>query len=128
MAPRTSWKGYLKLSLVSVPVKAFTANNTAEAIRLNQLHKGCNSRVKYQKVCPEHGELAATDIVSGYEYVKDQYVVIDPQELSLLRPESDKSVQIDGFISPSAIDPIYYSGKTYYLLPDGAQWRAARGA
>jgi DNA end-binding protein Ku len=62
---RTSWRGFLKLSLVSVPVKAFTANETSGEIHLNQLHKGCNSRVKYQKVCPEHGELASDAIVSG---------------------------------------------------------------
>src|SRR5262249_45389691 len=56
MAPaRTSWKGFLKLSLVSVPVKAFTANDTGAEVHLNQLHKDCNSRIKYQKVCPEHG-------------------------------------------------------------------------
>ncbi len=120
MAPRSSWKGYLKLSLITVPVKAFTANNTTETLRLNQLHKDCHSRVKYQKICPEHGELKQTEIVSGYEYAKDQYVVIVPDELNKLRPEADHAVRIDGFISPEAVDPIYLAGKTYYLLPDGA--------
>lgn len=119
MAPRTSWKGFLKLSLISVPVKAYTANNTSEEIRLNQLHAECNSRVKYKKVCPEHGELKSDEIVSGYEYAKDQYVIIEAEELNKLRPESDKAVRIDGFISPDSIDPIYFAGKTYYLLPDG---------
>ncbi len=119
-APRSSWKGFLKLSLVSVPVKAFTAHNTSEEIRLNQLHKDCHNRVRYQKVCPEHGELKSSDIVSGYEYAKDQYVVIDPQELAKLRPESDRSVAIDGFVKPDEIGDIYLAGKTYYLLPDGA--------
>lgn len=119
MAPRTSWKGFIKLSLVSVPVRAFTAHDTGEEVRLNQLHKECNSRVKYKKVCPEHGELTSADIVSGYEYTKGQYVVIDPQEISKLRKESDKSIQIDGFISPDEIDPMYLAGKTYFLLPDG---------
>jgi len=119
MAPRTSWKGFLKLSLVSVPVKAYTANNTSEEVRLNQLHAECHSRVKYKKVCPEHGELASDQIVSGYEYSKDQYVVIDAQDLAKLRPESDKSVRISGFVPDDAIDPVYMAGKTYYLLPDG---------
>ena len=119
MAPRTSWRGFLKLSLVSVPVRAFTANNTSEEVRLNQLHKDCHSRVKYKKVCPEHGELRSDDIVSGYEYSKDQYVVIDPDEVSKLRAKSDKAVHIDGFIDPSEVDPVYFAGKTYYLLPDG---------
>jgi DNA end-binding protein Ku len=119
MAPRSSWKGFLKLSLVSVPVKAFTANETSEEIHLNQLHADCNNRVRYTKVCPEHGELRSEEIVSGYEYAKDQYVVIDPDELQKLRQESDKAVSIEGFISPDEIDPLYFSGRTYYLLPDG---------
>ncbi|HET8691288.1 MAG TPA: Ku protein, partial [Steroidobacteraceae bacterium] len=119
MAPRTSWKGFLRLSLVSVPVKAYTANNPEEEIRLNQLHQACNGRVRYKKVCETHGELRAEDIVSGYEYAKDQYVVIDDEELQKVRAKSDKSVAIDGFVSPDAIDPVYVAGRTYYLLPDG---------
>ncbi len=119
MAPRTSWKGFLKLSLVSVPVKAYTANNTAEEIRLNQLHKDCNSRVRYKKVCPEHGDLSSDEIVSGYEYAKDHYVVIDPEEITKIRSQSDKTISIDGFIRPSDVDSAYLTGRTYYLLPDG---------
>ena len=119
MAPRTSFKGFVKLSLVSVPVKAFTANNTSEEVRLNQLHQDCNQRVKYKKVCPEHGELATSDIVSGYEYTKGQYVIIETAEIAKIRKESDKSITIDGFIKPENVDPLFYSGKTYYLLPDG---------
>jgi len=119
MAPRTSWKGFLKLSLVSVPVRAFTANNTDEELRLNQLHGECHGRVRYKKVCEAHGELRGEDIVSGYEYAKDQYVVIDDEELAKVRAKSDKSVNIDGFVAPDKIDPIYLAGRTYYLLPDG---------
>lgn len=119
MAPRTSWKGYLKLSLISIPVKAFTAHETGSEVRLNQLHKECNQRVKYQKICPEHGELAQKDIVSGYEFSKDQYVVIDPSEIAKLRPESDKAVKIHGFVPEDSLDPLFHAGKTYYLLPDG---------
>lgn len=119
MAPRTSWKGFLKLSLISIPVKAYTAHETTETIRLNQLHKDCHQRVKYQKVCPEHGELKSADIVSGYEFSKDEYTVIDPQEIAKLRPESDHAVRIHGFVESSQLDPIYHAGKTYYLTPDG---------
>lgn len=117
--PRTSWKGFLRLSLISVPVKAYTAHDTGGEVRLNQLHAGCNARVRYKKVCPEHGELTNEDIVSGYETSKDSYVVIDPDELSKLRPQSDRSVAIEGFVPPEQIDPIYHAGRTYYLLPDG---------
>ena len=120
MAPRTSWKGFLKLSLVSVPVKAFTANNTTEEIRLNQLHADCHNRVRYKKVCPEHGELSADEIVSGYEYAKDSYVIIDTEDLAKLRTTSDKAVHIDGFVSLDEIDASFLAGRTYYLTPDGA--------
>ncbi|MCB9879669.1 MAG: Ku protein [Planctomycetes bacterium] len=116
---RTSWKGFLKLSLVSVPVKAFTANDTGGEVRLNQLHKDCNARVRYQKVCPEHGELKSESIVSGYEHQKDQYVVVDPEDLDKLRTKTDRAVSIDGFIPLDAIDNRYYAGKAHYLLPDG---------
>ena len=127
MAPRTSWKGFVKLSLVSVPVRAFTAHETSEEVHLNQLHKDCHQRIRYKKVCPEHGEVKQSEIVSGYEYAKDQYVVIDPQEVAKLRKEPDRSVTIDGFITSDQIDPIYYAGKSYYLLPDGPGGTKAYG-
>jgi len=116
---RTSWKGFLKLSLVSVPVKAFTANEASAEVHLNQLHKGCNSRIKYQKVCPEHGELNQEQIVSGYEYAKGEYVVVDPEEVDKLRTKADRAVSIDGFVPADSVDARYYAGKTWYLLPDG---------
>lgn len=116
---RTSWKGFLKLSLISVPVKAFTANDTSGEMHLNQLHKGCHSRIKYQKVCPEHGEVKSEQIVSGYEHQKDQYVVVEPEELDKLRTRADRAVNIDGFIPETAIDGMYYAGKAHYLVPDG---------
>ena len=120
MAPRSSWRAFLKLSLVSVPVRGFTAANSGGDIRLNQLHKDCNTRVKYQKVCPEHGELASDQIVKGYEHSKGEYVIIDDDELDKLRTENDHSINIEGFIPPDAVDPVYHAGRTYYLLPDGA--------
>ncbi|MEO6597724.1 MAG: Ku protein [Planctomycetota bacterium] len=116
---RTSWKGFLKLSLISVPVKAFTANDSSGEVHLNQLHKDCNSRVKYQKVCPEHGELKSDAIVSGYEHQKDHYVVVDPDDIDKLRTKTDRAVSIDGFIAKDAVDGLYFAGKAHYLLPDG---------
>jgi len=120
MPPRSSWKGFLRLSLVSVPVKAYTASATGSEVRLNQLHQNCHNRIRYKKFCPEHGEVQGEEIVSGYEYSKGQYVVIDPEELNKLRPQSDKSVNIHGFVAPEKVDALYYAGKTYYLVPDGA--------
>lgn len=120
MAPRASWKGFLNLSLVSVPVKAYSAANSASQISLNQLHSACNSRVRQKLVCPTCGDLDRDEIVKGYEYAKDQYVVIDLDELEKLRAEDEgKAIKIDAFVDPAAIDPIQYSESSYYLLPDG---------
>jgi DNA end-binding protein Ku len=117
MSARHSWKGFLQLSLVAIPVKAYPATATSTDIHLHQLHAGCNSRIRYQKICKIHGEVQ--DIVSAYEYAKDRYVVIDPEELDKLRSEADKAIHIDAFIKPGSLDPLYASGKSYYLVPDG---------
>ena len=121
MAPRSTWKGYLKLSLVSVPLKAYSASSgsSGPSISLNQLHDKCHSRIQYRKFCPIHGEVPKEEIVSGYEYAKGQYAVVDPEEVEKLRTESDKSITIDAFVPADAIDPVYHSGTTYYLIPDG---------
>jgi DNA end-binding protein Ku len=119
MASRSVWKGFIRFSLVSVPVKAYTATASGGGISLNQLHKECSSRVNYKKTCPIHGELKSDDIVSGYEYADGQYVVINPDELEKVRTPKDRAIDISAFIKPEAIDPAYYSGKTYYLVPDG---------
>src|SRR5947209_10118203 len=120
MAARSSWKGFLKLNLVTVPVKAYTATSSGGGdIHLNQLHSVCHSRIQYKKTCPIHGEIPKEEIVSGYEYTKGQYVVIDTDELNKLRTEDDKAISIATFVGPTAIDPVYYTGKTYYLVPDG---------
>lgn len=120
MPPRLSWKAHLRLSLVSVPVQAFNAADPGKCeIHLHQLHAACHSRIRYQKVCPIHGQVKNNEIVSGYEYAKDQYVVIDPDELDKLRTESDKAIALETFIGPETIDPLYLDGRMYYLLPDG---------
>jgi len=120
MPARSSWKGFLKLSLVSVPVKAYTATASGGGeVRLNQLHAECHSRINYKKTCPIHGEVSNDQIVSGYEYSKGQYVVVDPEDIEKLRSEDEKAINIDAFVPPDALDPTYFSGKSYYLIPDG---------
>jgi DNA end-binding protein Ku len=119
MAAHASWKGFLKLSLVSVPVKAYTAAASGNDINLHQLHAKTNTRIQYKKFAPEVGEVSSEEIVKGYEYAKGQYVIIDEEELDKLRTESDKSIRIDGFISPADLGSIYMGGRTYYLTPDG---------
>jgi DNA end-binding protein Ku len=120
MAARTSWEGYLRLNLLAVPVKAYTATVSGGGkISFNMLHEKCHSRIQYKKFCPVHGEVPNEEIVSGYEFAKGKYLIVDPDELDKLVPENDKAINIDVFIRPDALDPAYYSGRTYYLVPDG---------
>ena len=120
MAAYSTWKGYLKLSLVSIPICAYSTNSSENSpIRLHQLHAECKSRIKHRKVCPVHGEVSSDQIVSGYEYAKNEYVIIDPAELSKLRSEDQKAITVQEFIQPDALDPIYWNGVTLFLMPDG---------
>ncbi|MBX3443294.1 MAG: Ku protein [Planctomyces sp.] len=120
MAAHAFWKGFLRISLVSIPVKAYSAINSGERISLNQLHADCLSRIQYKKSCPVHGEVPSAEIVSGYEVSKGRWVVIDPDELDRLRTDSDRNVSVDTFVPAGAVDPIHYSGRSYYLVPDAA--------
>jgi DNA end-binding protein Ku len=120
MALRSSWEGFLKLNLLSVPVKAYSASVGGRGkIGFHQIHAGCGERIRHKKVCPVHGEVANADIVPGYEYAKGQYVVVEPGEIEQLRTQNEKAINIDVFIRPGDLDPVYYTGRTYYLAPDG---------
>lgn len=120
MASRSMWKGFLQFGLVSVPVKAYTAAVTGGGeIRLNQLHRECHSRIQYKKTCPVHGEVPADQIVSGYEFAEGKYVEVEPDELEKMRTARDKAISVDSFVDPAELDSRYFTGKTYYLLPDG---------
>ena len=119
MPAHSAWKGFLRLSLVSVPVRAYSASEAGAEIRLNQLHAECHSRIRYQKTCPIHGEVSKEEIVSGYEYAKGQYVVIDPTEIKALRTEADEAISVDAVVKAGSIAPLHFTEKTYYLLPDG---------
>jgi DNA end-binding protein Ku len=101
-------------------VKAYTAAASGGGeIRLNQLHAECHSRINYKKTCPIHGEISNDQIVSGYEYSKGQFVIVDTDELDKLRTDDEKAINIDAFVKPGVLDQVYLSGKNYYLIPDG---------
>jgi len=119
MAGRASWKGYLKLSLVSCPVKLFPATSAgASKISFNLLHKDTLNRVQQRYHDPELGEIDRADLVKGYQFEKDRYVVVTNEELDEIEIESSKTIDIDGFVTQSEIDPIYFDS-TYFLAPDG---------
>jgi DNA end-binding protein Ku len=119
MAGRAYWKGYLKLSLVSCPVKLYSAtSSTAGKIAFNMLHKDTLNRVQQKYHDPELGEIDRADLVKGYQFEKDRYVVVTNEELEAVEIESSKTVDIDGFVDAGEVDPIYLDS-TYYLAPDG---------
>ena len=119
MAGRASWKGYLKLSLVACPVKLFPATSaTAGRISFNMLHKDTLNRVQQKYHDPELGEIDRADLVKGYQFEKDKYVVVTAEELDEIEIESSKTIDINGFVDAADIDPIY-NDSMYYLAPDG---------
>ncbi len=120
MALRSSWEGFLKLSLISIPVRAYNASVPGGGdIHFHQIHRECGNRIHYQKVCPIHGEVTKEEIVSGYEYTKGKHVEIEQEELSKLRAQDEKAINMDAFVALGAVDPIYLSGKTFFLVPAG---------
>jgi DNA end-binding protein Ku len=120
MALRPSWDGFLRLGMISVPVKAYSATSgTGSQIGFHQIHAKCGNRIRYRKVCPVHGEVTNEEIVPGYEVTKGEYVLLDPKELRELKADPERSVSIDTFVAPGALDPVYFADRTYYLTPDG---------
>lgn len=120
MPARSTWNGFLKISLVSVPVEAFSAISANEGeFHFNQLHETCHSRIKYVKTCPIHGPVGQDEIVSGYEYEKGHFVVIEKTDLSSLRSEEEKTAEIQVITSAGGLNPIYLTDRTYFLVPDG---------
>jgi DNA end-binding protein Ku len=118
MALRASWTGYLRLSLITIPVRLFNAINSADKVSLNQLHKNCNSRLRQKMVCPTHGEVEREQIVKGYEYEDDKYVVLEDSDLKAIRLETTKIIELVSFANASRLDPIFLDSP-YYVSPDG---------
>ncbi|HEV8571870.1 MAG TPA: Ku protein [Actinomycetota bacterium] len=120
---RTMWKGAISFGLVSIPVRVFPATEE-KSVRFNQLHAKDHGRIKYQRVCAKCGEeVPYQDIVRGYEYEKDRYVVLEEEELDSIPVESSRTIDIDQFVDITEIDPIYFQ-KTYYLIPEEAGVKA----
>ena len=111
------WKGYLTFGLISIPIRLFSAAR-GERIGLNQLHSVCHSRIKMPLFCPVCNRMVErSEIVKGYEYEKDQYVLFDEKELDKIEPESARSMEILEFVKLDEIDPLYYDA-SYYVTPE----------
>jgi DNA end-binding protein Ku len=119
MAARSTWKGYLKISLVNIPVRVFPATDAAATISFNQLHKECRTRIQQKRWCPScQVEVPNTDLVKGYEFEKGRYVVVEDEDLNKVRPPSTRVINVVQFADASTIDPVYIE-RPYYLAPDG---------
>lgn len=115
----TVWKGHLTFGLLSLPVKLYSAAR-GESVSFNQLHKDDHSRVKQVLYCQlEDKPIQRSDIVKGYEYEKDKYVVIDEEEVKKVAPKTAKTMEVLEFVKASEVDPVYLDA-SYYLAPDEA--------
>lgn len=111
-----SRKSVIAFGMVAIPIAMYTATQDND-IRFNQLHKEDNSRIRYKKTCGHCGkEVTSEDIVKGYEYDKDKYVVITDEEIEKIKTEKEKSIQILHFAELDQISPVYYE-KTYQVAP-----------
>jgi len=118
MAARSIGSLTISFGLVAIPVKLYTATQSANALSFNLLHKGCGSRLKQQYVCLKDGSVVERDdMVKGYEFAKDQYVSFAPEEIKALEEAGTHSIDIAEFVPIESIDPVYFD-KTYYLAPD----------
>ena len=118
---RASWRGQLRFGLVSFEVQAVNAENKQNAeVHFHLLHEPDHERIHYAKMCPKHGEVPNDEIVEGYEVSKGHYVEFEKEELDALRTEEEKALTVDAFVSSDEIDPIYFDGRMYYLIPSGA--------
>ncbi|HEY7679706.1 MAG TPA: Ku protein [Terriglobia bacterium] len=115
----TVWKGHLTFGLVSFPVKVYSAARS-ESISFNQLHKTDNSRIKQVIYCQaEDKPIPRTEIVKGYEYEKDRYVVVEDEDIKKAQPKSSKVMELQEFVKAEEVDPVYLES-SYYLAPDEA--------
>ncbi len=121
--PSSIWSGYLTFGMISIPVKLFPAARS-EGIGFNMLHKDCGSRVKQQYICPVHERPVTRDeIVKGYEYEKNRFIEIDPQDIKKIEPATAQAMEILEFVPSSEVDPLYFDS-SYYLVPDEPGRRA----
>src|ERR1700730_11202892 len=116
MAHRAYWKGFLRLSLVSIAVEVITAVDTKSEVSFRQIHKSSGRRINYTKTVEGVGEVQSTDIVKGYEVDHDRYVTLEPDELDALKLESRKTIDLVKFVDATDIDPRYFE-RPYYLGP-----------
>jgi DNA end-binding protein Ku len=119
MPPRSTWKGFLKVSLVSIPIKVYPAAESAAALSFNQLHGECRTRIQQKRWCSHcNREVANTELVKGYEFEKGRFVVLNEEDFAKVTTESTRIINLVQFSGDEALDPLYFD-RAYYLAPDG---------
>jgi DNA end-binding protein Ku len=117
LAPRASWKGFLKIAEVTVPIGLYAAASTAERIALHTINRPTGNRVRREFVDAETGKtVERDDQVKGYEVAKDEYVSVEPDEIEAVIPHGDKTLTISTFVDLAGVDDLYFD-KPYYLVP-----------
>src|SRR5690349_8994057 len=116
MPARPSWRGNIKLALVSIPVEIYPATKAGKSIAFHQVHEPSGQRVRYEKVVPGIGPVDRDEILKGYEVEKGEYVLLDPEEIEKVKLESRKTLELTQFVDLADIDPIYYD-KPYFVVP-----------
>src|SRR5579863_6631470 len=113
------WSGHLTFGLISMPVRLFSGARSS-GISFNMLHRTDKSRLKQQYICQAEGVVVdRADMVKGYEFRKDEYVVIEPEEIKKIEPQTAKTMEILEFVKSSEVDPVYFES-SYYMVPDEA--------
>jgi DNA end-binding protein Ku len=117
---RTEWKGYLKFRLVTIPIKMYGAISAKKTVPFHLLHKTCKSRIRHQNFCPTDNRVVSDEeIIRGYEYGKDMYVIVTDEDIAKAKLESTEVIEVLKMVRDDQIGPIYYSG-SHYLAPDGS--------
>ena len=120
MPPRPTWKGYLKVSLVNIPIKVYPATESSATISFNQLHAECQTRINQKKWCSKcNREVTSAEVVKGYEFEKGRWVVVEDEDIAKVRTESTKVINLVQFAGEDEIDPMYVD-RAYYLVPENA--------
>lgn len=116
---RSIWKGHIRFSLVTIPIRIYNAVDTEETIKFNQLHKEDNGAVGYDKKCKKCSKsLTSEEIVKGYEFEPEHFVIVSAEDLEKIKIKSTKVIEIEGFIDASEVHPTLYEAP-YFAGPDG---------
>jgi DNA end-binding protein Ku len=119
MAQRPIWRGHLRLALVSCPIALYSANHDRGSLHFNLINPDTGNRIRMVTQDAETGaELSRRDLVKGYEFKKDTYLIVTDEDFDSARVESSSTIKIDKFVDAGEIDPIYFDS-SYYLAPDG---------